>query len=97
MMLPEEWQAVCARFSTEGPDGRLLSVITGAESDTTLRELTIKLTRKCPLGKSHAHCPFCTLRGLSHPALSNFINHMDRPSVLSLFEIEHECRNSPVV
>ena len=91
------WKEVACRVSTLGPDGKLLSAITGEEPDAALREMAFKFANKCLVGKSHAHCPFFAIGGLSNPAILNLINTMDRHSLLGLFELECECRNSPSV
>lgn len=89
------WQSVKSRMMTLGPDGKLLSAITGQESDALLRRLAIQLSNQCPVGVSHGKCPLRMLQGLSNVALDNVVQQLDRQTLLELFEKERECRNSP--
>ena len=82
-------------MTTLGPEGKLLSAITGDESDAELRRLVVKLSNQCPLEKDHEDCPFRMLQGLSNVALENVVNQMDRQTLLELFKRETECRNTP--
>ena len=89
------WQAVSARMTTLGPDGKLLSAITGAERDENLREMVLRMSEGCPLERCCLHCPFRILQSLSCSALKKLVAGLDRPALLELFRMERECRNHP--
>jgi hypothetical protein len=78
---------------TKGPDGQLLSAITGEETDDELRELIFCLAERCPVGKKHPHCPFCMLGGLSLNSLRTYATSLNRRALLDLFDLERNCRN----
>jgi len=81
------------RMTTRGPDGNLLSAITGQETDVELRRLLLEFSRQCPLSFTHPHCPFCMLGGLSRTSLENLAYGMKRPAIIFLFDTERELRN----
>ena len=90
------WDVVVSRLSARGPDGKLLSAITGMETDAELRVLALRFSRVCPLGNQHLHCPFRSLQNIYQVSLQTWINSMKRNSLLGLFELEHEARNAAI-
>ena len=88
------WDSVTSRLATRGSDGKLLSAITGEETDAELRALIMRLTRACPVGDQHSGCPFRALQSIYQVSLQTWVNGMTRKGLLSLFELECEVRNA---
>jgi hypothetical protein len=72
---------------------RLLSALTGEESDAELRTLATQFTRACPLNQQQDACPFCTLRHLYYRSLQTLLGGITRTALVGLFELECEVRN----
>jgi len=87
------WDLIVKRLSTCGPDGKLLSAITGDETEGELRALVVRLAQSCPICQEHFGCPFRSLHHLYHATLQAWLNGMSRPALVGLFELECEARN----
>lgn len=90
--MPIEPSVLAQRATSRGPQGELFSLVDGRETDQELKDLIVQLALKCPLGKSHFHCPFRILSGLSCDSLTGTVQTLSREACLSLFEMERECR-----
>jgi hypothetical protein len=88
------WDRVVARLSMRGPDGRLLSAITGEETEAELRVLAMRLAHGCPYRQQHPGCPFCSLRHLYHRSLQSLLDSVSQKALMGLFELEWEVRIS---
>lgn len=88
-----DWNQTVARISLRGQDGKLMSAITGNETDHELRALVLRFTEHYECDQSADHNPFRMLSGLSRESLHRLIADMNRETMLFLFESECECRN----
>jgi hypothetical protein len=86
-------QLLRERMTLRGADGKFSAIITGQESDAGLRQMVLEISLRCPLGQTHAHCPFCMLGGLSRTSLENLVYGMKREAMVFLFDAECELRN----
>jgi len=94
-----DWDVVRFRLSARGADGKLLSAVTGNETDEELRELALHFVEMCPAGQQRSErsgCPFRILNQLYHGSLKNLVNGMTRKALLGMFELEWEVRNEDV-
>ena len=82
-----------ARLTERGPDGKLLSVLTGDETDAELRELAVHFTQTCPANRQNPACPFRSLNHFYHVTLKSLLDGMTHKSLVSLFDLECEVRN----
>jgi hypothetical protein len=88
------WDSATTRLSARGPDGELLSFITGHETEAELRVLVVRFVHECPIGQQHPGCPFRSLQNLYHASLQTLLNGMNHKSLAGLFELEREARNA---
>jgi hypothetical protein len=88
------WTAIIERVSTKGPDGKLLSAVTGNESDAELREMALRFTEGHQTCPHHCECPFGLLTSLTFNSLRQTVDNLPRQVILDFFEMEHECRNA---
>jgi len=79
-------------MAAKGPKGESLSLLTGDETLEELEKLVLFLSLKCPADKSHPHCPFRALSGLSYSSLKHLIRDISMSSCQDLFELELHCR-----
>jgi hypothetical protein len=83
-----------ATLFANDPNGKLMPVDTGKESDSALRDLAIYFAEGCPASHLHPRCPFRVLSDLYPGSLKTLVNGMTRAALLSLFEMERELRRS---
>lgn len=88
-----DWGIVQSRLATRGPDGLLLSAITGAETEEELRALIYEFVQSCAHKHKHEKCPFCILSGLSPDSQRSVVSKLKRQDMVGLFEMECASRN----
>lgn len=81
------------RMEARGPLGEHLSLITGQETLEELKSMIIYLSQECPVHKSHPHCPFRVMSGLSYSSVTLLVKGMPHESCVNLFELELNYRS----
>jgi len=92
--MPKLARELRARIGAKGLNGEPLSILKGDEPLEDLRRMIIRLTEDCPARKSHIHCPFRAMAGLSYTSAKQLINSLSNQSCQGLFELELLCRVS---
>ena len=97
-----QWAELKRRSMAKGPEGELLSLLTGNEAEAEVRQLIIHIVQECqysqvcPAGKMHVGCPFRAMAGLSYHSMKDMAESMPLADCLTLFKLELDCRaNNP--
>ena len=80
-------------MARRGPDGKLLSALTGVETDAELRALATQFTSACRVDEHPEGCPFCKLSHLYHRSSQDLLHNVSPSALVGLFELECEVRN----
>ncbi|HUC85776.1 MAG TPA: hypothetical protein VL970_11335 [Candidatus Acidoferrales bacterium] len=93
---PIDLNSLAARLLARDAEGRLLSLLTGNESEAELRALACQVVEACPVNCSQNHCPFHMLGNLYHVSSKALITSMSRSALVSLFEAEVQSPQCPL-